>query len=514
MRPRITSLALVVLIGLLVVSPSSAWASVDRGVNARLTSENRLASELERAVATGLSEWERSRLAYELRGVHHPHATAVSSPAALAARSEAARASLKAVYAGELALARGGLLRGLRGFSERIAQAQARGIDVGPYVEQAAWYRGYAGQAATIKEFRDLSVFLAPAQEEFDQLVAEFYREERAANETLALVRADLAQARGVPSLQLHDIEPAIDDAARALGTARTAAALHRLADRLREQQALIRALLDLRAEAFDALAQAEAALRRAQDAGVDPGEAAPAITALRAHLGTAGTVEVFSDLAWRLRQQTQAVQTAIRIGAAQTTIPVPVYRQVMNLDCETAALQMALAFFGHSYSQAELFSLENPDTRPPVMGPNHTVLRWGNPYTNYVGNVNGDDRTPTGYGVYYPVILAIARSHGVPNAYGGEGFAASSLYAELAAGHPVVAWVETGWAKAALGTWTSWDGRPIRYSLIEHAVTLSGLSPTQVRVNDPWHGTQYWIGKAAFEASWRDFNNMAIVFR
>jgi len=53
-----------------------------------------------------------------------------------------------------------------------------------------------------------------------------------------------------------------------------------------------------------------------------------------------------------------------------------------------------------------------------------------------------------------------------------------------------------------------------IRYSLAEHSVTLSGVSATMVRVNDDLFGTQYWVSKATFEASWRDFNNMAVIFR
>jgi uncharacterized protein YvpB len=87
-------------------------------------------------------------------------------------------------------------------------------------------------------------------------------------------------------------------------------------------------------------------------------------------------------------------------------TIPVPVYQQSMVLDCETAALQQGLAYYGINVSQSELFAAEYADVRLPVMGPNHTVLRWGNPYTNFVGYVNGSDWTPTGYGVYWPVIL------------------------------------------------------------------------------------------------------------
>ncbi len=198
-------------------------------------------------------------------------------------------------------------------------------------------------------------------------------------------------------------------------------------------------------------------------------------------------------------------------------TISMPVYRQVMNLDCEAAAVQMALASLGHQYTQLALFAEENADPRPPVMNPDGSVKHWGNPYVGFVGNVNGSDLAPTGYGVYYPVILAVARSHGAPGATGGEGLSQAGVYAALKVGRPVMVWVETGWERVAyplIGTWTAWDGRPIHYSLIEHTVTLSGVSETQVRVNDPWHaGSQYWISKAVFEASWRDFDNMAVIF-
>jgi uncharacterized protein YvpB len=205
-------------------------------------------------------------------------------------------------------------------------------------------------------------------------------------------------------------------------------------------------------------------------------------------------------------------------------TFNVPVYKQLRNLDCETAALQMALGALGHNYTQNQLIAMQPaPDTRAPVMGRlsngQKIVVQWGNPYKNFVGNIDGADLIPTGYGIYYPPLLALVQSHGVPNAVGGEGAAngwtPARIYAELAAGHPVMAWTETGWDRPYVGTWTAWDGTPIRYSLIEHVVTLSGVSATQVRVNDPWHsGSQYWFSKAAFERSWADFNNMAIVFK
>lgn len=200
---------------------------------------------------------------------------------------------------------------------------------------------------------------------------------------------------------------------------------------------------------------------------------------------------------------------------AGYRTIPVPIYQQAMTLDCETGALRMGLATYGYYYSDYSLFSNEVVDSKSPYMNnANHTVIQWGDPYTNFVGNVWGNDWTPTGYGIYYPPIVAIARSHGLPNAYGGEGFAASTVYSELLAGHPVEIWIETNWTRPWVGTWTAWDGRRIRYSYAEHAVILSGVSAWSVRVNDPLHGTQYWVSKGLFENVWADFDNMAVVFR
>jgi uncharacterized protein YvpB len=173
----------------------------------------------------------------------------------------------------------------------------------------------------------------------------------------------------------------------------------------------------------------------------------------------------------------------------------------------------------GHLYSQSALFALQPQDKRPPVMGTpvnGHKVVKqWGNPYKAFVGDVNGADLVPSGYGIYYPIILSIAQSHGAPNAVGHEGFSAAEIYTAVAAGHPVLAWTETGWDRPFVGTWTAWDGTRIRYSLIEHVVTLSGVSATQVRVNDPWKsGSQYWFSKSQFERSWADFNNMAVVLQ
>ena len=236
---------------------------------------------------------------------------------------------------------------------------------------------------------------------------------------------------------------------------------------------------------------------------------------------GSASTVDVFAQSAGnRLLHRAWAggwsgwddAGGVLRSPSDAVTLPVPLYRQEMALDCETASLQMALAAFGHYDTQQDLFSLENADTRPPVMSGRH-VAQWGDPYTNFVGNVNGSDAVPTGYGIYFPPITSIARSRGDPYVVGGEGYAPSTIYDAIAAGHPVQAWVETGWGRAFVGYWTAWDGRPVRYSLAEHSLVLIGVSPTSVLVNDPWKGATYWVNKSTFEISFADFNNMAVIY-
>jgi len=199
--------------------------------------------------------------------------------------------------------------------------------------------------------------------------------------------------------------------------------------------------------------------------------------------------------------------------SAGAVTIPVPLYKQTMNLDCETASLQMALAYRGHWYAQSYMFQFLHADTRPPVKAADGSILQWGNPFVNFVGNVNGAEHNATGYGVYYPPVLWIANGLGDPSATGGSGYSASTIYQAVATGHPVQVWVEYQWVLAWNGVWKAWDNTKIHYSLHEHTVVLSGVSDTQVRVNDPWPGTQYWIDKSTFERSWADFYNMAIIY-
>ena len=77
--------------------------------------------------------------------------------------------------------------------------------------------------------------------------------------------------------------------------------------------------------------------------------------------------------------------------------------------------------------------------------------------------------------------------------------------------GHPVVAWISNTYRTANLSRYTAFDGVTVAYTLTEHAVTVIGVRPDAVLINDPWFG-QRWHSKAQFEAAYATFQQMAVI--
>jgi uncharacterized protein YvpB len=77
--------------------------------------------------------------------------------------------------------------------------------------------------------------------------------------------------------------------------------------------------------------------------------------------------------------------------------------------------------------------------------------------------------------------------------------------------GHPVVAWISNTYRTVSLSRYTAYDGATISYTLTEHAVTVIGVRPDAVLINDPWFG-QHWHTKAQFEAAYATFQQMAVI--
>lgn len=183
---------------------------------------------------------------------------------------------------------------------------------------------------------------------------------------------------------------------------------------------------------------------------------------------------------------------------------------QDQRATCEVASLRMALTVEGIAATEAALLELVGVDGRPPEIGQRGEIVRWGNPSTSFVGSPNGRAAEYTGYGVYAAPIASAAGRLGARVVASGR-VPPAELYAMVIAGHPAVAWVTSDYLPGAVRTWRAWDGAQVRYALTEHAVTVIGVTPSAVLINDPWRG-QLWKSRATFEAAYATFEGMAVV--
>ncbi len=216
----------------------------------------------------------------------------------------------------------------------------------------------------------------------------------------------------------------------------------------------------------------------------------------------------------------------------------VPYYGQIFTEDCETAALQMALAHEGVHVSQAALVKAERVSLKGPVVNDQWKVLRWGDPYTSFVGHPNSASISThyseaDGYGTYASNITRVAREFGGTVLWSGTGLTRARLAAAIEAGHPVIVWVgdRAGHMRyAPLSHWIAWDGRSVPYpspssGVYEHTVLVVGIAPAGPIVDDPLDGARNGaninpvVGRGvvpwqSFLAGMRTFNGMAVVVR
>lgn len=192
-------------------------------------------------------------------------------------------------------------------------------------------------------------------------------------------------------------------------------------------------------------------------------------------------------------------------------TLAVPWFRQAYNLSCEEAALQMALAWEGINTTQGDLFNTIGIDYRAASRDGGGN-FHWGDPYASFVGDPNGSESNLTGYGTYYSTIARAAQQLGGQVLAAGEGYSPANVYGSILDGHPVVAWVSFDYAPHQNSYYTAFDGRVVQFGApYEHAVTVIGVNPTSVLLNDPWHG-QIWVPRSTFETAYAVFNDMAVV--
>ncbi|MGA8416203.1 MAG: IPT/TIG domain-containing protein [Candidatus Dormiibacterota bacterium] len=194
---------------------------------------------------------------------------------------------------------------------------------------------------------------------------------------------------------------------------------------------------------------------------------------------------------------------------------------QDKNLDCEAAALAAAFVArkiavnTGTSNLQNWIFNQLPDDHRNAIdTGGNIT---WGDPYDDFVGNVNGREgfAPGDGYGVYYQPIANVVTEVGHTEV-AKTGWTTATIEAELEAGNPVVVWIDFRSLASGAGystdTWTAFDGRKVPYTLHEHAVTVLGTYPGHsITLLDVYSGNQYTYSESQFARMLSTFHGMAV---
>jgi len=194
-------------------------------------------------------------------------------------------------------------------------------------------------------------------------------------------------------------------------------------------------------------------------------------------------------------------------------SLNAPIIKQDLALDCESAALEVALAVKNIDVPQDTIFYSLPQQPQPVQLGANGYPERWGDPYTAFVGDVNGYEPSFTGYGVYYPPIVAAAEHFGAI-ASGRTGWTVPEIVAQLQAGNSVVVWLTSDFKPHVPRYWTAWDGRRIPWAIGEHAVPVIGFNPVENTITfvDVLYGVERTMSTQAFAAALTTFGGMGVV--
>jgi uncharacterized protein YvpB len=212
----------------------------------------------------------------------------------------------------------------------------------------------------------------------------------------------------------------------------------------------------------------------------------------------------------------TPALEPSPSPRPTERVLAIKIHYQEHNLTCEAAALKMALAYEGINVDEMTLIGYMTRDSRPAAFDSHGHLATWGDPELGFVGNPDGNIQRYTGYGVYDQPVAAAALIAGANVVAAGGGLygspiAPSDVYNAVLDGHPVVAWISNTYRTASLKQYVAYDGSTVSYTLTEHAVTVVGVRPDAVLINDPWFG-QHWHSKQQFEAAYATFQQMAVI--
>ncbi|TMC84282.1 MAG: hypothetical protein E6J08_00350 [Chloroflexi bacterium] len=210
------------------------------------------------------------------------------------------------------------------------------------------------------------------------------------------------------------------------------------------------------------------------------------------------------------------ALAAAHNAPPTQRVLDIPWHHQEHNLTCEAAALRMALSYYGIAAGELTLLDYMTRDPRPAQFDAQGRLRTWGDPAQGFVGNPDGRIQRYTGYGVYYQPIVRAIELAGASAVEAGSGLYGApvppgDVYRAVLDGRPAVAWISNTYHRVPLQQYTAYDGATVRYTLTEHAVTIIGVRPDAVLIDDPWFG-RGWHSKSEFESAYATFADMAVI--
>jgi uncharacterized protein YvpB len=191
---------------------------------------------------------------------------------------------------------------------------------------------------------------------------------------------------------------------------------------------------------------------------------------------------------------------------------PVREYTQKYPLSCEAAAASVALQFLGLAVTEDQILAKLPYDKTPKSRDAQGGVV-WGDPEKGFVGDYNGS-YLKTGYGIYAAPLAGALTGMGI-TATAGRNLKIESLYQAVAAGQTVVVWVPTRFEHVQVQTWTTPEGKPVKWIEHEHAMVFRGYNRAAgtVSLMDVHFGKYQTRTVREFLRGWGYLDNQAIIF-
>lgn len=195
--------------------------------------------------------------------------------------------------------------------------------------------------------------------------------------------------------------------------------------------------------------------------------------------------------------------------------IDAPVIPQFPELPrgCEVTSLSMLLHTAGVEVDKMVLAEQVKKD--PADRETKDGKIHFGNPHKGFVGNMYTYEEP--GYGVYNEPIYELAEQYLPEKMINLTGQTFEELKIHLSDGRPIWVIINTQYRKledSYFKTWHTSDG-PIRITMKEHSVIITGYDDEYIYFNDPLTGQKNRKEPMKdFEASWVQMGSQAITYK